>query len=68
MSVLIRRDHWTGWHNWIDIKGTLGYAIARSIPGSMRTDISRSAAQINYDTDDNFLYFDAQGWMARLNR
>lgn len=69
VSVLIRRDHWTGWHNWVDIKGTLGYDIARGITGSMRPDTTRSAAQINYDTDDDiFLYFNAQGWTARLHR
>lgn len=69
MSVLIHRDHWTGWHNWVDIKGTLGYDIARGITGSMRPDTTRSAAQINYDTDDDiFLYFNAQGWTARLHR
>lgn len=69
VSVLIARDHWTQWHNWVDIKGTLGYDIARGIPGSMRPDTTRSAAQINYDTDDDiFMYFNAQGWTARLHR
>jgi hypothetical protein len=69
VSTLLRSDHWTQWHNWVDLYGNEFYDIARGIPESVRADATRWAAQINFDTDLNmFDYFNAQGWMPRLHR
>jgi gliotoxin/aspirochlorine biosynthesis O-methyltransferase len=69
ISTLLRSDHWTQWHNWVDLYGNEFYDIARGIPNSVRADATRWAAQINFDTDLNmFDYFNAQGWMPRLHR
>lgn len=69
VSTLLRSDHWTQWHNWVDLYGNQFYDIARGIPKSVRHDATRWAAQINYDTDANmFEYFNAQGWMPQLHR
>lgn len=69
VSNLLRSDHWTQWHNWIDLYGNEFYDIARGIPKSVSKDATRWAAQINFDTDmDMFEYFNAQGWVPRLHR
>ena len=69
VSNLLRSDHWTQWHNWIDLYGNEFYDIARGIPKSISKDATRWAAQINFDTDMNmFDYFNSQGWMPRLHR
>lgn len=45
------------------------YDIARGIPKSVSIDVTRWAAQINFDTDmDMFEYFNTQGWVPRLHR
>lgn len=69
VSTLLRTDHWTQWHNWVDLYGNEFYDMARGIPGSVRAGAERWAAQINFDTDMNmFDYFNARGWMPRLHR
>lgn len=69
VSKLLLRDHWTQWHNWVDLYGNEYYDIARGIPGSVREGVERSGAQVNFDTDDDmFTYFNKQGWMPRLHR
>lgn len=68
-SELLRSDHWTQWHNWVDLYGNQFYDIARGIPDSLRIETTRSAAQHNYITDDDmFTYFDKQGWVPALHR
>lgn len=68
-SVMLLRDHWTQWHNWVDLYGNEFYNMARGIPASCRADAIRMPAQINYDTDKNmFTYFQEQGWMPRLHK
>ncbi|KAA8645297.1 O-methyltransferase gliM [Aspergillus tanneri] len=68
-SELLRSDHWTQWHNWVDLYGNEFYDIARGIPASVHKDTTRSAAQHNFDTDDDmFTYFDKRGWVPRLHR
>ncbi|MCJ1248059.1 hypothetical protein MMC30_005274 [Trapelia coarctata] len=68
-SELLRSDHWTQWHNWVDLYGNEFYDIARGIPQSVHKDAVRWAAQINFDTDQNmFTYFQAQGWLPRLHK
>lgn len=78
-SLLLCADHWTQWHNWVDLYGNEFYDIARGIPAALRNGQdgdgsssgrgSRSAAQINFDTDLNmFEYFASQGWVPRLHR
>ncbi|GIZ40455.1 hypothetical protein CKM354_000379200 [Cercospora kikuchii] len=69
VAELLRSDHWTQWRNWVDLYGDVFYDIARGIPESVRKDATRSAAQINFDTDLNmFEYFNASGWVPRLHR
>ncbi|ERF77099.1 hypothetical protein EPUS_09238 [Endocarpon pusillum Z07020] len=68
-SEMLRSDHWTQWHNWVDLYGNEFYDIARGIPASVHKGTTRSAAQHNFDTDDNmFTYFDKQEWVPRLHR
>ncbi|KAK8044760.1 hypothetical protein PG993_004784 [Apiospora rasikravindrae] len=75
-SSLLRSDHWTQWHNWATMYGTQFYDIARGIPAVVRkeddgdaTTTQRSAAQVNYDTDeDMFSYFRTRGWVPELHR
>lgn len=69
VSTLLLRDHWTQWHNWVQLYGNQFYDIARGIPESVRENVSRSAAQVNFDTEDNmFTYFQNQGWLPQLHR
>ena len=68
-SELLRSDHWTQWHNWVELYGNEFYDMARGIPTSVREDATRSAAQYNFDTDEEmFTYFERQGWLPRLHR
>ncbi|EON97848.1 putative o-methyltransferase protein [Phaeoacremonium minimum UCRPA7] len=68
-SEMLTSDHWTQWRNWVDLYGNEFYDIARGIPASLKADTKRSAAQHNYDTDDDmFTYFQKQGWVPRLHR
>lgn len=68
-SELLRSDHWTQWHTWVELYATEFYDMARGIPESLRKDATRTAAQINYDTDDSiFAYFEKQGWVPRVHR
>lgn len=69
VSAMLRSDHWTQWHNWVDLYGNQFYDIARGIPASVRADAVRCAAQVNFDTDMNmFDYFNSRGWMPKLHR
>lgn len=68
VSTLLLSDHWTQWHNWVDLYGNEFYDIARGIPASVRAGAVHSAAQINFDTDaDMFEYFHSRGWVPRLH-
>lgn len=68
-SSLLRSGHRDQWHNWARLYGSQFYDIARGIPDSTRGEAARSAAQINYNTDDNmFSFFHARGWMPELHR
>jgi hypothetical protein len=68
-STLLLTDHWTQWHNWIDLYGNEFYDMARGIPASVRKDATRSPAQIEFNTDeDMFTHFQARGWLPRLHR
>ncbi|KAI0456048.1 putative O-methyltransferase [Xylaria acuta] len=104
VSEALCSDHWTQWHNWVELYGNEFYDIARGIPRAVRLERSadtddvggnsrnsdpggnaprenghdddktgtietRSAAQINFNTDLNmFDYFNARGWVPRLHR
>jgi hypothetical protein len=69
VSSLLVTSHWTQWHNWVDLYGNEFYDIARGIPGTLRRGCTRTAAQINFETDQNmFEYFIAQGWLPKLHR
>lgn len=68
-SEMLLSDHWTQWHNWVDLYGNEFYDMARGIPASCRKDVTRMAGQIEFDTDkDLFTYFTEQGWLSRLHR
>lgn len=68
-SELLLTDHWTQWHNWVDLYGNVFYDIARGIPASISKDSTRMAAQVEFDTDmDMFSYFASRGWVERLHR
>ena len=68
-SMLLLRDHWTQWRNWVDLYGSEFYDMARGIPASCRSHANRIPAQINYATEkDMFTYFQEQGWTGRLHR
>ncbi|KAF7128642.1 hypothetical protein CNMCM5793_003493 [Aspergillus hiratsukae] len=68
-SELLTTDHWTQWHNWVDLYGNEFYDMARGIPASLRKDATRTPGQIEFDTDQNmFDYFTARGWLPRLHR
>lgn len=66
---MLRSDHWTQWHNWVDLYGNEFYDMARGIPASLKQGTTRTPAQINFNTDQcMFDYFTAQGWLPRLHR
>ncbi|KAK7746485.1 hypothetical protein SLS53_002444 [Cytospora paraplurivora] len=66
--VLLLREHWTQWRNWINLYGNQFYDIARGIPASCKEDSGRNAAQHNFNTDkDMFTYFQEQGWSSQLH-
>lgn len=68
-SMLLLRDHWTQWHNWIALYGNQFYDMSRGIPGSIRKEATRNPAQIEYDTDkDMFTYFREHDWVGQLHR
>ncbi|KAJ5190076.1 hypothetical protein N7491_007884 [Penicillium cf. griseofulvum] len=68
-STLLLRDHWTQWHNWVDLYGNKFYDMSRGIPASIQKASTRTPAQIHYDTDqDMFTYFREQGWVSQLHR
>ncbi|KAG2417905.1 hypothetical protein HFD88_001004 [Aspergillus terreus] len=68
-SSMLRSDHWTQWHNWVDLYGNEFYDMARGIPASLKQGTTRTPAQINFNTDQcMFDYFTAQGWLPRLHR
>lgn len=69
VSELLTTEHWTQWHNWVELYGDVFYDIARGIYPSLLQDCKRTAAQVNFDTDENmFEYFTAQGWVPRLHK
>ncbi|KAJ4357161.1 uncharacterized protein N0V89_001736 [Didymosphaeria variabile] len=69
VSTLLLSDHWTQWRNWVELYGNEFYDMARGIPAACGAGISRSPAQVNYDTDDSmFKYFTDQGWIQKFHK
>ncbi|KAL8991438.1 MAG: hypothetical protein Q9177_000150 [Variospora cf. flavescens] len=69
VSELLHSEHWTQWHNWVELYGNQFYDIARGIPKSLRDGEKRWGAQINFNTDDDmFTYFHSQGWVPQLHK
>lgn len=69
VSILLLSDHWTQWRNWVELYGNEFYDMARGIPAACRAGMSRSPAQINYDTDDSmFKFFTDQGWLPKFHK
>ncbi|KJX94161.1 hypothetical protein TI39_contig4213g00002 [Zymoseptoria brevis] len=68
-SDLLRKDSSAPWRHWVDLYGNEFYDIARGISQSLQRSTTRSAAQCNFNTDeDMFAYFERQGWVPRLHR
>ncbi|KAI0402333.1 S-adenosyl-L-methionine-dependent methyltransferase [Xylaria palmicola] len=67
-STLLMKNHWTQWHNWIELYGNEFYDMSRGIPASCRRSSARCPAQINFDTDDTmFKYFSDRGWNKKFH-
>ncbi|KAL5364142.1 S-adenosyl-L-methionine-dependent methyltransferase [Aspergillus floccosus] len=68
-STLLLRDHWTQWHNWVDLYGNQFYDMAAGIPASLDKDAVRCPAQIAFNTDESmFTHFRKMGWTQQLHR
>ncbi|KAH8888281.1 PLP-dependent transferase [Thozetella sp. PMI_491] len=68
-STLLLKDHWTQWHNWVDLYGNQFYDIARGIPASCKAGSTRNAAQHEFGTDkDMFTYFSERGWVSQFHK
>lgn len=68
-SLLLTSDHWTQWHNWVELYGNVFYDLGRGIPASCRKGETRMAGQIELNTElDLFAYFAQQGWVSRLHK
>ncbi|OJD30438.1 o-methyltransferase 2 [Diplodia corticola] len=68
-SALLRTDHWTTWHNWVDQYATTHYSMLTSLPDAVSARSSRSAAQHFYDTDEStYAVMQAQGLTAGFHR
>ncbi|KAL1604779.1 hypothetical protein SLS60_004319 [Paraconiothyrium brasiliense] len=66
-STLLTTNHWTQWRNWVELYGNEFYDMARGLPESLKKDVLRCPAQVNFDTDDSmFKYFTDQGWMPKF--
>lgn len=68
-STLLLKSHWTQWRNWVELYGNEFYDMARGIQESCKSGVTRSPAQINYDTDDSmFKYFTDRGWVPKFHK
>lgn len=66
-SILLVSDHWTQWHNWVELYGNQFYDMARGIPDACKKEAVRCPSQIHFDTDDSmFKYFTDQGLMPKF--
>ena len=69
VSNLLRKSHWTQWHNWVDLYGNEFYDMARGIPAAIEAGEDRSAAQIEFNTSTNiFDYFAEKGLADKFHR
>ncbi|KAF9732838.1 hypothetical protein PMIN04_009605 [Paraphaeosphaeria minitans] len=68
-SSLLRRDHWTQWHRWVALYGSLFYDFASSIPSAIRARESRTAAQIACGTEKNIFryFFEQEGMQEKFH-
>jgi hypothetical protein len=67
-SALLTKTHWTQWHRWVELYGNEFYDAARGIPAAARAGQTRSAAQVEYDTDQNiFAYFAERGLQDKFH-
>jgi hypothetical protein len=67
-STLLTKTHWTQWHRWVELYGNEFYDAARGIPAAARAGQSRSAAQVEYGTDQNiFAYFAERGLQDKFH-
>jgi hypothetical protein len=67
-SALLTKTHWTQWHRWVELYGNEFYDAARGIPAAARAGQPRSAAQVEYGTDQNiFAYFAERGLQDKFH-
>ena len=51
-SEMLRTDHWTQWHNWVDLYGNEFYDMARGIPASLKQGtVIRNIRQVEDDAE-----------------
>ncbi|KAE8152945.1 O-methyltransferase-domain-containing protein [Aspergillus avenaceus] len=66
-SELLVRDHWTQWHRWASVCSQEFYQMAQGLPHAVDAGVTRSPAQVHYDTDESmFSYLERNGTMVRL--
>ncbi|KAL7929944.1 O-methyltransferase domain-containing protein [Trichoderma chlorosporum] len=68
-SVLLKKDHWTQWHRWVNLYGNEFYDAAKSIPEAIKAGETRCAAQIAYSTNKSvFAYFAEMGLQEKFHK
>lgn len=68
-SELLRADHWTTWHNWVDQYAGEHYDILAKLPDAIAVGQERTAAQLFYDTDESiYVVMERLGMTAGFHR
>ncbi|KAK2870570.1 hypothetical protein FQN49_003083 [Arthroderma sp. PD_2] len=66
-SEMLQQSHWTQWHRWASVCSREFYEMAQGLPQSLAEGVTRSPAQLHYDTDESmFGYLERNGIMVRL--
>ncbi|KAB8274694.1 O-methyltransferase-domain-containing protein [Aspergillus minisclerotigenes] len=66
-SEMLKQDHWTQWHRWASVCSKQFYQMAQGLPRAMSDGVTRSPAQVHYDTDESmFSYLERNGTMVQL--
>lgn len=69
VSELLRTDHWTTWHSWIDLYAGEHYDILPRLPEAIAVGEPRNAAQLFYDTDENvYAVMERKGMTAAFHK
>jgi hypothetical protein len=65
VSDLILSEHWTKWVYWAKLYPTEFYDMMRFLPDHLKENAVRTAAQCNYNTDQDFYEFLAASGLAK---